>query len=469
MSEEARELAPRNSGKSRPFRRFTRFWPALLLALLVLPIAAHFAIRLWTRPKLPPVVVETRNATRDGKLHRFGDSYVLEREGLLEVGLGGTPEAIGYAHARLLFDAMRENEGILLDRFSERVSNRLVRTFLLDVAAFRYRAVDRGMSDDRKRELAAMAFGFQPDPYADFFPTYQRFVYLNALYDISLSFEHSPLLGCTTVAFRGDAVPEGGALVGRAFDFEVDEVFDRKKAVFLVREQGKIPFASVAWPGLVGVVSGMNAAGLFVVVHGGRAGEPRTQGEPVVHALRRVLSETSSVAGAVRALDERAPLVSHIVVLADETGAVSVIERVPGKKGHVVPLGPRAAVSNHLTGPDRDDPKNLRVRQETTSEPRYARANELTAGTAAATPERVLAILRDRSALGGRPLPPGDRRAIDADIATHGVIADTRARLLWVSEAPHLSGRFVEFDLARMLDDSYRPELSVPLRALPKR
>lgn len=466
------DVSPRRdekSPKSRPSRRFLRFLPALLAAIVVLPVAAHFAIRVWTRPKLPPVVVETRNATRDGKLHRFGDSYVLQRDALLEVGLSGNPEAIGYAHARLLFDAMRENEGVLLDRFSERVSNGLVRTLLLDLAAFRYRSVDAGMSDDRKRELAAMAFGFQPDPYADLFPTYQRFVYLNALYDISLSFEHSPLIGCTTVAFHGDAVPDGGALVGRAFDFEVDDVFDRKKAVFLVREQGKIPFASVAWPGLVGVVSGMNAAGLFVVVHGGRAGEPRTQGEPVVHALRRVLSETSSVAGAIRALDERAPLVSHIVVLADETGAVSVIERVPGKKGHVVPLGPRGAVSNHLTGPDRDDPKNLRVRKETTSEARHARANELVAATASATPERVLSILRDRSLAGGRALPAGDRRAIDANIATHGVIGDTRARVLWVSEAPHLSGRFVEFDLVRLLAREYLPERSAPLRALPAR
>ena len=455
--------------ESRRSRLLSRLLPALVALLVLVPIAAHFSIRVWTRPKAPPVVVETRNATRDENLRRFGDSYVFERDGLLEVGLSGNPEAIGYAHARLLFDAMRENEGILLDRFTERVSNGLVRTLLLDLAAFRYRHVDAGMSEDRKRELAAMAFGFQPDPYADLFPTYQRFVYLNALYDISLSFEHSPLLGCTTVGFRGDALPEGGALVGRAFDFEVDDVFDRKKAVFLVREQGKIPFASVAWPGLVGVVSGMNAAGLFVVVHGGRAGEPRTQGEPVVHALRRVLSETSSVAGAIRALDERAPLVSHIVVLADETGAVSVLERVPGKQGHVVQLAARAAVSNHLTGPDRDDPKNLRVRKETTSEARYARATELVNATASATPERVLAILRDRSAAGGRPLPEGDRRAIDANIATHGVIGDTRARVLWVSEAPHLSGRFVEFDLARVFAREYRPERSAPFRTLPAR
>ena len=43
------------------FGRWTRFLPALIAALVLLPIAAHFAVRVWTRPKSPPVVVETRS------------------------------------------------------------------------------------------------------------------------------------------------------------------------------------------------------------------------------------------------------------------------------------------------------------------------------------------------------------------------------------------------------------------------
>ena len=82
------------------------------------------------------------------------------------------------------------------------------------------------------------------------------------------------------------------------------------------------------------------------------------------------------------------------------------------------------------------------------------------------TPAAVLTLLRDRCGPGNVKLPLGDRRAIDALIATHGVIFDTRTRTLWVSEAPHLLGRFVAFDLVRMLDDDYQPSLT-PLPALP--
>ncbi len=71
-------------------------------------------------------------------------------------------------------------------------------------------------------------------------------------------------------------------------------------------------------------------------------------------------------------------------------------------------------------------------------------------------------LLRDRSAAGGKPLPPGDRRAVDALIATHSVVMETRARRLWVSEAPHSLGRFIAFDLERLLDPKSDPDTDEP-------
>jgi isopenicillin-N N-acyltransferase like protein len=440
---------------------------ALSLLVLALPLA-HCGIDVASRPVEP--ALSTPRATEVVVAHgvrSLGRSYVLERDALTEVGLYGDPVAIGWAHGRLLRERMIENEGILLERFDEAVPSFLARTLLVDLAKLRYRGVDRGMSDERRREIAAGARGFEPDPFDRVLPTYQRFVYLNALYDIALSFEGSPLVGCTSVAFHGAAKPEGGALLARAFDMEVDAVFDRRKAVFLVHEDGKIPFASVAWPGLVGVVSGMNREGLAVVVHGARAGETRSEGEPVVHALRRVLSEGKSVSDAARLLAERQPLVSHLVVVADAAGNVATIERVPNAPPVVRPQPERAAVTNHLEGASHADPKNQRVIAQTTTMPRRARADELVARvTTPVDPAQALAILRDRKARGDAPLPLGDRRAIDALIATHGVIFDTHQKILWVSEPPHLLGRFVAFDLARLLGDAYRPEPS-ELPALP--
>jgi hypothetical protein len=446
---------------TRAFRWLGYALFAWLLALVVF----HFAVGRAARLVAPTVTLPKAEVTTtpDG-LRRFGQAYARHVGQILQVGLAGDPDTIGYSHARLLYPEMVENEGILLGRFKDQVPMRAARSFLLDLAQLRYRDVDRQMAPERLREIAAGSQGFQPDPFAELFPTFQRFVYLNALYDISLSFEGSPLIGCTTFTFDGAATADGSGVLARAFDFEVDDIFDRRKAVFLVRESGKIPFASVAWPGLVGVVSGMNLAGVAVVVHGGRAREPQAIGEPVVHALRRVLSEAHTTEEAAQLLASRTPMVSHIVIVTDAHGHSVAIERAPGVPDTVRSLPTRAATTNHFESALKDDPKNLRVRAKTSTLPRRARGDRLLADlppNVAITPLAAAQLLRDRAAPDGSPLTLGDRRAINALIATHGVIMETGPRVLWVSEAPHLLGRFRPFDLRRLLADDYDPSRDV--------
>jgi hypothetical protein len=451
----------------RRARRLCAWVLALGLGAVTLALVAHLTIGWLCRFEPPRVGVTKEMPRREGPVRRLGSSYVLERGALLEVHLRGSPAEIGYGQTRLLYPEMVENEGVLLQGFEAAVPNRLLRWALLDLAQLRYRNVDQGMSDERRAEIAASALGFSPDPYSGLFPTYQRFVYLNALYDIALSFEHSPLVGCTTFVFSGARAEHGGSLLARAFDFEI-EIFDRKKAVFFVEEEGKIPFASVAWPGLVGVVSGINREGVAVVVHGGRAGETRTQGEPVVHALRRVLGAARTTEQALKALAERSPMVSHILVLSDSSGRAVRVERVPGLADHVVPLGDARAVTNHFSGPAADDPKNRTVISGTSTLDRKRRADELVArSTGPVSALSAVRLLRDRRGAGDRELPLGDRRAIDALIATHGVVMDTQRRMLWVSEAPHLLGRFVAFELERAFRREHAPRLEPELDSLP--
>jgi hypothetical protein len=123
-------------------------------------------------------------------------------------------------------------------------------------------------------------------------------------------------------------------------------------------------------------------------------------------------------------------------------------------------LEDRDVVTNHLFGAGASDPKNLAVREKTSSVDREARAKELVASSGDVA--GAVALLRDRRGKGGSELARGDRRAIDAEIATHGVVMDPKGRAIWVSEAPHLAGRFVEFRLERELapnvDPGVRPE-----------
>jgi isopenicillin-N N-acyltransferase-like protein len=418
-----------------------------ILLLAGIPLGSHFAVQKASKVDPPKVDLPALSLSRSPGGARAGRSFVRRTGKLLEVFLRGGPAEIGRAHALLLYDDMVETERVVWRLLDDKVPSRLARLVLLDTGQFAYRHVADWMPAARRVELAAAAASFQPDPFEHRFSTFQRFVYLTALYDISLAYERSPLIGCTTFTFSGDAAA-GSPLLARAFDFDVDDIFDDRKAVFFVEEDGMIPFASVAWPGLVGVVSGLNRAGVAAVVHGARGGPTRTTGEPVVHELRRLLSTARTTSEAVLVLEKSEPLVSHIVVVADAGGHSVAVERIPGAPPFARELGARSAVTNHLEGPFSNDPKNLRVREISSTLARRARGDELVRGVGnPATAVDAVRLLRDRKGAGDKPLPLGDRKAIDALISTHAVVMETATKRLWVSESPHSLGRFVAFDL----------------------
>jgi isopenicillin-N N-acyltransferase-like protein len=442
------------------------------LALLVVGLpAAHGVVGVATKIAPPAFVAakgEPTVSSADPDLRVLGPAYARHRGKILEVRLAGTPEEIGHQHGRVLYPEMAANEGTLYAQLEHYVPFPPARWLISDISRLQFRRVDQGMPDERRREIAAQAAAFAPDPYAGFLPTYHRFVFLQSLYDIALSFEHSPLLGCTSFALTDGAAAGGHVVLARNFDFEAGPVFDEGKAVFLMREEGRIPYASVSWPGLVGAVTAMNAAGLALVVHGGRAREPRSVGEPIMHTMREVLGRAHDTREALDVLASKAPMVSHMVMLADAGGDVAIAERAPGEPIFVRRGRGKVPLTNHFEGPLADDPANRRVEAVTSTLARRHRLDELLASLPpAADPQAVVGVLRDHRGLGGVELALGNRRAIDALIATHSVVMDVTARVMWVSEGPHLTGRYLAFDVGKLLDPAFEPSAADPVTAIP--
>jgi hypothetical protein len=434
-----------------------------LVGLAALFPLAHAAIGWGTRIVPPAVQLPSPDVAR---------AWVREDGGLVRVYLQGSPEAIGSAHARWLRERMLSEEAELWGEYERHVPWWIARTGIEDYSRLRFRHVDRGVPEERRREIAAEAMALQPDPFAERMPTYQRLMFLHAIYDIALPLEHSPIIGCTSFGFDGTATADGHSIVARAFDFEAGELLDKRKAVFLVREDGAIPFASVAWPGFVGVVTGMNAEGVVVAVHGGRAGQPVAEGIPVAFSLRAVLEHAHDTAEAIQILSSQSVMVSHIVFVADGTGHFAVVERAPGAAAFVRDDKHRGtlAVTNHFEGPLASDPRNQRVRAESSTLDRRARIDELLAGVPphSVTPSVALGMLRDHECVNDRSCPLGDRRSIDALIATHGIVGDATDRVLWVSAGPHLTGKFVELRLRTLLAPDHDPATDPVPASLPE-
>jgi hypothetical protein len=390
-----------------------------------------------------------------------------------EAYLEGSPEELGARNARLLGERTAADENAVWASFDHIIPIALLRTLILDFGRTRYRGVEDYIPDARRRELAAEAIAIQPDPNAYRIPTYERMLLLHSIYDIALSLEQSSLLGCSAFGLGPRATKDGHVFVGRTFDMEAGPVFDDDKLVYFVREDGMIPYASVAWPGLTGVITGMNLEGVMLIVNGARAGEPKTQGLPVVFSLREALQKAHDTDEAVAVLAQQDVMVSHLVFVADRKGQFAVVERTPDHPAFVrrdFADEDRVAVTNHFEGPFKDDPKNIAVREHTTSLPRRARLDEMLANVTprSANVDSVAAMLRDHQCAGGVVCGLGDRRTIDALIATHGVVADLTDRVLWVSKGPHLSGVFVRFDLKAIFAAGYDPRTAHQPDVLPE-
>src|SRR5262249_3989686 len=105
--------------------------------------------------------------------------------------------------------------------------------------------------------------------------------------------------------------------------------------VTVYRPKGKLAFASVGFPGLVGVLSGMNEAGLALAVlevTDVKSGETSfdAKGIPYALCLRRVLEMARTIDEAVTVLKAMRRTTCINVAVADRDG-VAVLEITPGK------------------------------------------------------------------------------------------------------------------------------------------
>lgn len=252
-------------------------------------------------------------------------------------------------------------------------------------------------------------------------------------------------MGCTAFV-----LPQtGGWAVGRNFDFEGGRIFDEEKILKWVFPDKGVPYVSVIWAGMVGAVTGVNQAGVYVSINAAGSNDFRRFGTPSTLVALKALQFAESAAAARRIIEEATVFIADIYVVADKLEAYR-IEKSPVAVRTEKLKGP-TVIANHLEDPLwANDRINLFRKGALTSAARQARGEELLRTFAhQVTPVEwtLLGYLRDKKGVAGDRLHLGHRSAIDALIATHGVIYDSARGHLYVSQGPALVGPFPGFDL----------------------
>jgi isopenicillin-N N-acyltransferase-like protein len=454
----------------------TRRWPRRLLLGLLASVVVVQGVFWWSvRLPIPDVQVpDPGRPTMDGAVARLGDSSLERRDGYWFFVHRGDALTLGAQHARLGEFLIQRVEDALFVDFRERMPIAL-RLLLPPYLMWTYRRMPHALPPEQQEELWAFS-----TTYADRAPLhpYRRGMYYHALHDMTQELVGNRWVdpavagACTAFAATGPATVDGHLVLARNFDFEVFPLFDDQKVVHLFAREGTIPSISVSWMAMSGVVTGMNAEGIWISLNSARTVGHNRDGPPVSLRLRTILEQARDLDDVRRLVAEQSPLVSNIFLVGDgETGEGIVLERGIERVAERAPVDGRISAANHmLTDAFAGDAQDQGMRDYTTTLARGQRIEELVA-EAPMSPRRAQAVLRDRRAPGGGELALGNRNAVDALIATHSLIADATDRVLWVSTAPHTLGPFRAIDLLAELDAAgidtapYRATLAPGARA----
>lgn len=222
--------------------------------------------------------------------------------------LTGTPEEIGRQHAELL-----AGPGKGMVEFPKRFAERFgVEAFWPLVTQAGKTLVSRAPKS-HQQELAAIA--------ANSDITSDQLAVGNTLLELRR-------LGCSAVVVEPSRSKTGAPIFGRNFDFPTLGDLDQYSMVIVYRPEGKHAFASIGFPGLVGVISAMNDAGLAAgtldverSADGSRKFNP--MGEPLAFVFRRIMEECTTVDEAEKLLRSVKPTTWMNLTVCDRDGGAT--------------------------------------------------------------------------------------------------------------------------------------------------
>ena len=194
--------------------------------------------------------------------------------------LSGSPEEIGRQHGQLL-----AGPGEAMVEFPMRFAERFGVEMFWPLVTQAGKTLMTQAPERHQRELAAIAA--HSDLKSD------QLAVGNTLLELRR-------LACSTIVVEPARSATGGPIFGRNFDFLTLGDLDKYSMVIVYRPEGKRPFAAVTFPGMVGVFSGMNDAGLAVatldVEHAGdKSRKFNPTGTPLAFVFRRILEECRTV------------------------------------------------------------------------------------------------------------------------------------------------------------------------------
>ena len=473
----------------KTIKKIFKYTSCVLLSLLVILIAGvcylYFSADMRT-PKHEPGIIMTKvshagtttmvpaevlyNDTLD--LRYYDGNFLRHSEsGLWELFVKGDAFQRGEAIGKLSSDLLHYQEKVFVDQIREIVPSDSYLKFLRFFIVLFNRHLGENVLEEYRDEIYGISLSCTHE--YDFIGTpYERQLNYHSAHDLGHAMQDYMLVGCSSFATWGTQSADSSLLIGRNFDFYVGDAFaENKQVAFYTPDQG-YKFASVGWPGMIGVLSGMNETGLTVTINAAKSAVPTGSATPISILTREILQYASTIDEAFAIAQKRKTFVSESILIGSaKDGKAAIIEKSPEKtvlfKGKEAD---RLICTNHYQSEEfSKDERNMENIRTSDSPYRFARLKELINENLPIDASKAASILRNHKGLQNADLGLANEMAINQFIAHHSVIFQPEKRLMWVSTSPWQCGKYVAYDLNKIFNDTinlqheiYSSNLTIP-------
>lgn len=377
--------------------KYTSF---ILLILLLTGALSVWYLYSTANMKVPDYKPQNKyHVTDDGIIRRYGPNMLRKGSSdLWELHIEGDAFERGEAIGKLSKDLLLYQEKAFFDQ----VRNRAPSDNYLRFLRFFNVLLNRNPNEKISEEYLSEVYGIS-------LSCTHALDFMGTAYERQLSYHVTDALkkvgqnhtNSSSFATWGENSADSSLVIGHNFDFYISDSFSRNKQVAFYRPATGYKFISVGWPGMTGVLSGMNEQGLTITT------------THVSILTREILQYATNIKEAYEiACNRKTFITESILIGSTKDGKAVIIEKSPNK------------IALYTA-----DEKKLLI----DSPNRLEQLGELLNENRPVTPKKAATILRDHK--------------VNRPTTHHSVIFKPEERLMWVSSQPWQNGKYVCYDL----------------------
>lgn len=422
----------------------------LIIILFIIGFVQYSKYKLHsTSPKIPAeYVYQDLIIENNDSLFKYGKNWArINKYGVWEVSLEGDAFERGVAYGNLIKEPIQYQEEVFVNSINKVVSSEFYQWFLKNLIYFFHADINNYVSEELKNEIFGVSLSFS-DEYDYIGKKYMRILAYHAAHDLGHALNNYSLVGCTSFSAWGDNTKDGNIIHARNFDFYFGDDFAKEKVLLMVQPDSGYAFISYSWPGMMGVVSGMNEEGLAITINASMSSPPTSAKLPISLLVRETLQFSKNLAEAKNYINSKEVFVSESIMISSANDNKTIIIEKTPEKTDIFEDNELIICSNHFQSSSfLNDSINIKNIKNTDSKHRYNRVNELIKKNPILDLKTSIEILRDNKGLNNKEIGFGNSHAINQLLAHHGIVFEPNKKNVWISTPPYQLGDFICYNL----------------------